>query len=93
MLQTDFKLHILIILNDVDMWVVISSMLDHSEITKMPFWMIQNAKNGVFDHFLEFGLLDRLDIAYYESTICFTTLVSVTRSRMIIQKSQKCIFE
>ena len=41
--------------------------------------MIQDAKKGFFDHFLELGLLDGLDIAYYESTICFTTFVSVTR--------------
>ena len=51
------------------MWAVISPMLDHSKITKIPFWMIQSAKKGFFDHFLELGLLDRLDIAYYESTI------------------------
>ena len=30
--------------------------------------MIQRAKKVVFGHFLEFGLLDRLDIAYYDST-------------------------
>ena len=91
--RIDFKLHILIILNDHDTWTVISPMMDHSKIVKMPFWTIQNAKNGFFDHFLVLGLLDRLDIAYYESTICLTTLFSVTRSRMIIQKSQKLIFE
>ena len=43
--RTDFKLHILTMLNDLDRWAVISPMLDHSKITKMPFWMIQNAKN------------------------------------------------
>ena len=31
-------------------------------------WMIQNAKNGVFDHFLECGPLVRLDIEYFDST-------------------------
>ena len=30
--------------------------------------MIQRAKIEVFGHFLEFGLLDRLDIAYFDST-------------------------
>ena len=77
----DFKLHISIILNDLDTWAVISPKLDHSKITQIPFWMIQNAKKGGFDHFLELVLLDRLDTAYYESTICFTTFVSVIRSK------------
>ena len=52
--RIDFKLHILIILNDLDRWAVISPMLDHAKITKMPFWMIQNAKNEVFGHFFDF---------------------------------------
>ena len=43
-------------------------MLDHSKIWKMPFWMIQIAKNEVFDHFPELGALDRLQIAYYDYT-------------------------
>ena len=33
--------------------------------------MIQKAKNEVFGHFLEFGLLDRTDTAYFDSTKCF----------------------
>ena len=33
--------------------------------------MIKRAKNEVFGHFLEFGLLDRLDIGYCDSTKCF----------------------
>ena len=90
--QMDLKLHIFILLNDLYSWAVILLVLDHSKITKMPFWMIQRAKNEVFDHFLEFGVLDRLDIAYYESTTCLTTL-SVRSSRIIIQKSRKCIFD
>ena len=60
---------------------------------KYPFWMIQKAKNEVFGHFLEFGLLDRLDIAYCDSTKCLPTFGNVTRSSWIIQKSEKCIFE
>ena len=36
--------------------------------------MIQSAKNEVFGHFLEFGLLDRLDIAYFDGTKCFLLL-------------------
>ena len=68
-------------------------MKDHSKITKMHFWMIQKAKNEVFGHFLEFGLLDRLDIAYFDSTKCFPTFSNVTTSWRIIQRWQKCIFE
>ena len=90
--RIDLKLHIFILLNDVDSWAVISLVLDHSKITKIPFWVIQRAKNDVFDHYLEFGLLVRLDIAYYETTTCLTTLI-VTRSRIIIQKPRKCIFD
>ena len=59
----------------------------------MPFWMIQIAKNEGFGHFLEFGLLDRLDIAYCDSTKCLPTFGNVTRSSWIIQKSKKCIYE
>ena len=76
-------MHSMIMLNDLDKWDIISPMLDRSKTLKMPFWMIQNPKRG-FDHFLELGLLDRLDIAYYESTICFTTFVSVTRSKKVM---------
>ena len=36
--------------------------------------MIQRAKKEFFDHFLEFGQLDRLDIAYCDSTKCFPIL-------------------
>ena len=60
---------------------------------KCIFWMIQRAKNEVFGRFLEFGPLDRLDIAYCGSTKCFPTLSNITRSWWIIQRLQKCIFE
>ena len=33
------------------------AMKDHSNVTKMYFWMIQRAKKEFFGHFLEFGLL------------------------------------
>ena len=33
--------------------------------------MIQRAENEVFGHFLEFGLLDRFDIAYFDDTEMF----------------------
>ena len=59
----------------------------------MHFWMIQSAKKEVFGHYLEFGLLDWLDIAYNDITICFPPFGNTTRSRRIIQKSQISIFE
>ena len=68
-------------------------MKDHSKITKMHFWMIQRAKKEVFGHFLEFGLLDWLDIAYGDSNKCFPTFGNFIMSWRIIQRSQKCIFE
>ena len=55
--------------------------------------MQKRAKNEVFGRFLEFGLLDRLDIAYCDSTKRFLTFGIVTRSWSIIQKSNKYIFE
>ena len=66
--RIDFKLHILIVLNDLDKLALISLMSDHSKITKMPFWMIQIAKNEVLGHFLELGASDRLQIAYDDYT-------------------------
>ena len=72
--RIDFKLHIMITLNDLDKWAVISPMLDHSKITKMPNSMIQTAKNEVFGHFLELGALDLLDIAYSNRTKWFACI-------------------
>ena len=66
--RIDLKLHILIILNDLDKWAFISPMLDHPEVTKMPFWMIQRAKKVFFGHFLEFGASDWFQIAYFDYT-------------------------
>ena len=74
-------------------WQCYQFVKDHSKVTKMHFWMIQRAKKEVFGHFLEFGLLDRLDIAYCDSTKCFPTFGNITRSWRIIQRSLKCIFE
>ena len=68
-------------------------MMDHSKITKMHFWMIQKAKKEFFGHFLEFALLDRLDIVHCDGTKCFLTFDNSTRLGRIIQKLQKCIFE
>ena len=68
-------------------------MKNHSKVSKKHFWMIRSAKNEVFGHFLEFGLLVRLDIAYFDGTKCFLTFGNDTRWWRIFQKSQKCIFE
>ena len=66
--RIDFKLHIMIVLNDLDKWALISPMLDHSKITKKPFWMIQRAKNEVLGNFYDFGTWDQLQIAYSDYT-------------------------
>ena len=63
------------------------------KVHKKASWMTQRAKKEVFGHFLEFGLLDWLDIAYCDSTKCFPTFCNITRSWRIIQKAQYCIFE
>ena len=60
---------------------------------KCIFEWSKEPKKYVLGHFLEFGLLDRLDIAYCDSTNCFPTFGKVTRSWRIIQKSNKWIFE
>ena len=86
-------LHILTILNDVNNLGMIWLMMDHSKIRKMHFWMIQRAKKEVFGHFLDFGLLDRLGNADFDSTKCFPRFGNITRSWRIIQKSKKCLFE
>ena len=67
-------------------------MKDHSNVTKMHFWMIQRAKKEVFGHFRDFGLLDRLGIAYCDGIKCFSGFGNLTRSWTIIQKSQKCFW-
>ena len=59
----------------------------------MHFWMIQSAKKEVFGHYLEFGLLDWLDIAYNDRTKCFSAFDNCNRSWRIARKSQKSIFE
>ena len=69
-----------------NIWAVVPRMLDHSQCI---FEWAKVPKRG----FLDFGLLDRLNIAYSERTKCFPAFNKITRSRKIIQKSQKCIFE
>ena len=55
--------------------------------------MIPSAKNEVFGHYLEFGQLDRLDIAYCESINAPAHFGNVTRPCRIIKRLQKCILE
>ena len=89
----DLILHIVIVLNVFNIRQCYQVMKDYSNITEMHFWMIHRAKNEGFDHFLEFALLDRLDIAYCDSTKCVLTFGNVTRSWRIIQTSRKCVIE
>ena len=53
--------------------------------------MIQRAKKEVFGHFQEFGRLDRLDIAYFDSTKCFQLLATLPGHKGLFkdQTSQK----
>ena len=67
-------------------------MKDHSKVSKRHLWMIQSAKKGIFGHFLDLGLLDWLDIAYYGRSKCVPSFGNTTRSWRIIQGS-KIIFE
>ena len=60
--RIDFKLHILILQNDLDKWAVILPMLGSLKNHKNAFWMIQRAENEVFGHLLEFGASDRLQL-------------------------------
>ena len=52
----DLILHITIVLNEFQ------------NVTKMHYWMIQRAKKEVFGRFLDFILLDRLDIKFRSQT-------------------------
>ena len=52
----------------------------------------QKGKKEVLGHFLEFGLWDRLDIAYCDFTLYSLTFDKITRSCWITRKSEKCIF-
>ena len=44
--------------------------------------MILSAKKEVVGHFLDFGLLNRLDIAYCDTTECFPALTFSPPLRM-----------
>ena len=55
---------------------------------KMHYWMIQNVRKECF---FDLGLLDWLDVAYYDKTSCFPTFGNTTRSWRVIQKLQKSV--
>ena len=61
-------------------------MMGQSKTLKTRFWMIQIAKKQVFGHFLDLGLLDRLDIADFDRSKCPSTFSKVARSQRIVQK-------
>ena len=86
-------LHILLVLNVYQRSAMLPGHEGSFKDLKNAFLNDPRAKKEVFGHFLEFGWLDRLDIAYSDSTKCFPTFGKVTRSWRIIQKSHKCIFE
>ena len=50
------------------------------ECHKNVCWNDQRAKNGVFGHLVGFGLLDRLDIAYWGGSKCIPTLLTAVFS-------------
>ena len=58
-----------------NIWQHCHVMNDHSKIWKMHFWMIQDAKKVSFDNFLDFGLLDRLDIPNSDTTKSISTFL------------------
>ena len=66
---------------------------DHSKMWNLHIWMVKRAKNEGFGHFLDLGLLDRLDIEDCVRNRCFPTLDKVARSWRIIQKLHKCCFK
>ena len=74
-------------------WQHYQVMKYHSKVPRKHFWMMLSAKNEAFGHYLEFGLLDWLDIAYDDRIMCFPPFGNTTRSWMIVQNPQKCVFK
>ena len=54
-----------------------------------PFLNDPNCKREVFGHFQEFGLMNRLDIAYCDRTQCFSPFIEV----LIVIKMMEMRFE
>ena len=85
MRQIDFKLHILIVLNDLDKWVVIPPMLDQSKFTKMHFLNDPKSQKWVLTVF--WSLVHWIDFILNISTelnVC--TIWLVYHSCLIIQE-------
>ena len=89
----DLILHIVIVLNVFQLSAASPGHEGSFKKYKNAFLNDSKSQKEVFGHFLEFGLLDRLHIAYCDSIKCFPTFGSFTRSWRIIQKVQECIFE
>ena len=84
----DLILHIVIVLNVFQLSARSPGHEGSFEKYKNAFFNDLKSQKRGFRHFLEFGLLDRLNIAYCDSTKCFLTFYNVTRSCRIIQKSK-----
>ena len=89
----DLIMHTVIVQDRSNNLATIWHMLYHSKVTKMHFWMTQNAQKEDLCQYLEFCCLDRLDNAYCDITQCFLLSGAVTSTWRIIQTLQKCIFE
>ena len=63
----DLILHIVIVLNVFPSRQCYQVRKDHSNITKMHFWMIHRAKSEVFGHLIQIDPLDWLHFAYFDS--------------------------
>ena len=74
-------------------WIIKWAMLDHTKFTKMPFWMIQIAKDEVFGHFLELGASYRLQIAYYDYTNWSWQVGYHIAHAGSFKNHKKCLFE
>ena len=71
----DLIMHTVIVQDRSNNLATIWHMLYHSKVTKMHFWMTQNAQKEDLCQYLEFCCLDRLDNAYCDITQCFYCLV------------------
>ena len=76
----DLILHIVIVLNVLQLSAIIPGHEGSFKGRKNAFLDDPKGQKRGFGHFLEFGLLDRLDIVYYDSTRCLPTLGNITRS-------------
>ena len=76
----DLILHIVIVLNAFQLSATLPGHEGSFKKHNIAFLNDPKSQKRRFGHFLEFGLLDRLDIAYYDSTKCFSIFGSGNRS-------------